>query len=330
VRLHEYESSGLTPAVLRLDARRRHPRDRTAIQPSKRIVTPGLSGTRSLHDGTVHWIRYVVRDALRSKRHDAISCTCSLPCSVALVRAPPPGAVFRVSFATFAFFLTHALLLLFQACWHVDRFSWIMKVLYWLVLLFVSYLLPEPFYANFYVHVSRVVAGAFLFLQIVILIDFAHALSEGWNKAEDDPKARMYQVLIIVVSLIALITSGVLLVLYYLWFGGSGCELNQFFISFTLCVTLVLIVMSITEKLSDKGGLLPASIVTLYCYWLCYSGLSSDPSSCNSLGGKQETTQLVVGLIVAAASIAYGQSRTHTHRTNEPRWHNELYGHTAS
>ena len=217
------------------------------------------------------------------------------------------GNVFRVSFATFVFFVTHAILLLFKSCWSVDRFSWVGKVLYWLALLVVAYLLPEQFYADFYVHVSRVVAGFFLLLQIVMLVDLAHSTNEKLNELAVGDKETLYKVVIIVLSLLCLIASGVGLGLFYHYFGGSDCKLNQFFISFTLCGTFLILVLCVSEKFSEKGGLLPASVVTLYCYWLCYSGLSSDPSSCNTVGRDQETTQLILGLIVATASIGWGQ-----------------------
>ncbi len=51
---------------------------------------------------------------------------------------------------------------------------------------------------------------------------------------------------------------------------------------------------------------MPASVVTIYCYYLCYSALSSDDSSCNTLHEKsQETAQLIVGMVLGAVSVSY-------------------------
>jgi hypothetical protein len=87
----------------------------------------------------------------------------------------------------------------------------------------------------------------------------------------------------------------------------GDCALNKFFISFTLCGTFLVCVLCVMERFHEKGGILPASIITLYCYWLCYSGLNSDPSTSCNKNQTQGPAQLIIGLIVAACSIAYGQ-----------------------
>ncbi len=43
----------------------------------------------------------------------------------------------------------------------------------------------------------------------------------------------------------------------------------------------------------------------LYCSWLVFSGLLSDPSGCNALGNKSDTASVVIGIFIAAFSIAY-------------------------
>lgn len=215
------------------------------------------------------------------------------------------GAVFRVSFATFVFFLAHALLLLAPICWRIDTFSWLGKFLAWVGLLVVAFLLPEEFYSDFYVHVARVVAGGFLFLQVVLLIDFAHTLNESWNEKE-------WRAAIVVVSLVLLLGSLAMLILFFIWWGS--CVLHQFFIALTLCGTFLLCVLCVLERFSEKGGLLPAAVVTAYCWWLCYSGISSDPSDCNTRG-EQGTAQLIIGILIAALSIAYAGWSTGTHKS---------------
>jgi len=56
----------------------------------------------------------------------------------------------------------------------------------------------------------------------------------------------------------------------------------------------------------EHGALLASAVVTTYCYWLGFSGLSSDPSSCNSLNsGSHETVHLVIGLLIASLTVTY-------------------------
>ena len=80
-------------------------------------------------------------------------------------------------------------------------------------------------------HVARIVGGFFLLLQVVILVDFAHGLNEKWMSVPDESQPR-YKALIVFVSLILLMGSGVVMVLCYLWWGD--CPLQKFFISWTL------------------------------------------------------------------------------------------------
>ena len=219
------------------------------------------------------------------------------------------ASVFRISFATFAFFMTHALLLCFPLCWLVDSYSWVLKVLYWFALIVLAFLLPEPFYRDFYLHVSRIVGGFFLLLQVVILVDFAHTLNEKWNDQPPE-KERMYKALILIVSLVLLLASLAVLVLLFVWW--DSCGLHKFFIGMTLAGTFLICALCVTEKFSERGGILPAAVITLYCYWLCYSGINSDPAECNHRS-TQGVAQLVIGLIVAAGSIAYAGWNVGTH-----------------
>jgi len=236
--------------------------------------------------------------------------SCTTPLCVAY------GAVFRVSFATFAFFLTHAILLLLPSCRRVDQFSWLPKLVYFCFLLVLSYVLPDPFYIDGYLHVSRVVGGIFLFLQIVILVDLAHTWNEKWahDDAVTEERLKWMRVGVVVVSLLMLCASIVILVFLFIWFGDSGCHLQKFFISFTLACTFLITLLCVSERFSEKGGLLPAATVTLYCYWLLYSALASDPSSCNPFAsGENDSTEVIIGLVVGALSISYAGWSTGTH-----------------
>lgn len=47
---------------------------------------------------------------------------------------------------------------------------------------------------------------------------------------------------------------------------------------------------------------MPAAVITLYCYWLCYSALSSDPSVCNTLKS-DEAPSIIIGLVLAGECV---------------------------
>lgn len=65
---------------------------------------------------------------------------------------------------------------------------------------------------------------------------------------------------------------------------------------------------------AQNGSLFPSAVVTLYCSYLCYSALQSEPHSyhCNGLG-KHFTaasgSTLAVGMIIAIVSVVYSALR---------------------
>lgn len=207
------------------------------------------------------------------------------------------GAVYRISWALFLFFFGHALLLLGKSCYRIDEASWWLKMPLFLALVVVAYFFPDDFYSG-YLYVARVIAGIFLVLQIVLLIHCAYSLNEDWTSEEKDWKCA-------VLSLAALLygLSIAACVLCFVYFAGSGCPTEQFFVAFTLILTFLASCLSISNYV-DKGGILPASFITAYAWWLCYSSLSSDPSSCNT-ANNNTTAQLIIALALGALSITY-------------------------
>lgn len=214
------------------------------------------------------------------------------------------GTVYRLSFALFVFFALHFLVLLVGGtrCAKIDYSSWLWKIILFLVLIVLCWIIPDNFYMNGYVHVARIGGAIFLLLQIVLLIDFAYSWNESWTS---DDRPNYYKILVMLASVVFIILSVLLAVFgfVYLASSGSDCRLGQFFIGFTITLTTLMIILSISNVV-DKGGLLPATIVTGYCYWLCFTALSSSPSSCNTLASTNNF-QLVTGILLGAASIAY-------------------------
>ena len=91
-----------------------------------------------------------------------------------------------------------------------------------------------------------------------------------------------------------------------IFFGGSGCHLEKFFIAFTFVLTFILSAISVSPWIENGGGILPAAVVTLYSYWLLFTALTSDPTTCNSVSSRsREFAPLVIGLLLTACSVTY-------------------------
>ena len=78
-----------------------------------------------------------------------------------------------------------------------------------------------------------------------------------------------------------------------------------------LCSSLTHLLLGLQAQ---NGSLFPSAVVTLYCSYLCYSALQSEPHSyqCNGLG-KHFTaasgSTLAVGMVIAIVSLVYSALR---------------------
>lgn len=77
-----------------------------------------------------------------------------------------------------------------------------------------------------------------------------------------------------------------------------------------------------------NGSLLPAAVISLYCAYLCYTGLSSEPRNyeCNGLNKSKAvtTSTLVLGMVTTVLSVLYsalraGSSTTFLSPPSSPR-----------
>ncbi|KAG6415722.1 hypothetical protein SASPL_123137 [Salvia splendens] len=147
---------------------------------------------------------------------------------------------------------------------------------------------------------SKFGSGLFLLVQVVLLLDFVH----GWNEKWVGYDEKFWYMALLVISLLSYLAafsfSGVL---FYLFTpSGHNCGLNTFFI----------------EKVG--GSILPASVISLYIMYLCYTGLASEPrdDECNGLHSHSNavsTSSLGIGLITTVLSVVYSAVRAGSSRT---------------
>lgn len=215
------------------------------------------------------------------------------------------GAVYRISFVMCILFLMIYLALWFKNSLGTHTSLWGVKILYIVVMLILSFVFIPNDLFDVYANIARFVSAVFLLLQIIILIDFAYSWHESWIPEEEKPDQRDYRIPYIIACLLMWGASITLFVFSLDWFraGSSTCARNTFFIAFTLAFTVSFTLLSITNFVNK--GLLTPSVVSLYCFLLLYSSLSSDPSDCNSLRTGNDAAQIIIGIAIAAVSITY-------------------------
>jgi len=220
-------------------------------------------------------------------------------------------AVFRISFGSFVFFSFMALTLYGVKTRGEGRAktlhhgAWGVKGMLWVILMVVPFFLPNGFMAG-YAWVAKIGSGIFLIIQMVIILDFAMTWNENW--VEKDSDKWLYALLAVTVG--AYTASFTLIGFLYNWFTTHhACTLNKWIISITVVLCVALSVISLLPKVKG-GSLMPSSIISLYCVYLCYSALTSEPVhyECNGLAhikGDLSESSMAMGMIISLCAVAY-------------------------
>lgn len=95
--------------------------------------------------------------------------------------------------------------------------------------------------------------------------------------------------------------------------GAGSCSLNVSLITVALLVCVVFSLLSL-HPAARGGSLFPSAIISLYCMYLCYSALQSEPRdyACNGLGQRLTAASgstLAIGMLLTLASVVYSAFR---------------------
>ena len=137
-----------------------------------------------------------------------------------------------------------------------------------------------------YAQVARALAGVYLVMQLVVLLDFIYRLNNSLIDREG------------CVPVLVTLTAGCYVTglvgigfQYHMFAPSASCGLNIFLITFTLVLGVASGVVSVLPKRSKDSGLFTASAVFLYAVFLSFSALNSEPNStsdqCERYAGTQ-------------------------------------------
>jgi len=198
---------------------------------------------------------------------------------------------------------------------------WGPKVLLWILLIVVSFFIPNGFFIFWGNYVSLIGATIFILLGLVLLVDFAHSWTETCLENWENSDSNLWQ-WVLISSTAAMYAGSITLTgLLYAYFAGSGCTLNRFFISFNLALCIIITILCIhplVQEHNPRSGLAQSGMVAAYCTYLIVSAVSNhEHESCNPLrrGGAASgtrTTTVVLGAIFTFLAIAYSTSRAAT------------------
>merc|ERR1712071_146270 len=194
--------------------------------------------------------------------------------------------LYRVSFAYLLFFGAFSLLMIKVKTSNDMRSGlqngyWGVKFIAIISLIIACFFIPQGGFDSFLYVIGCMCGGFFLLWQLLILIDFAHAWNEGLlgRLEASDGGEGCAKFSLIFFSLGQLILSLVGIILLYVYFGGSDCSLNNFFITMALILCIICAIFSMLPSVQEAqptSGLLQAAVVGLYIVYLTFSAVSNE------------------------------------------------------
>lgn len=193
---------------------------------------------------------------------------------------------------------------------------WGPKVALWLILVVISFLIPNPFFMFYGSTVSLIGATLFILVGLVLLIDFAHSWSETCLEKWEETDSPFWKFTLIGSTLSLFIVQIVLVAIQYAFFAGRGCGLNQFFISFNLALSVLVTVLSVSpavQEANPRSGLAQSGMVVAYTAYLVMSAIANHDDGaegegkCNPLQARAagaKSGMVVLGAVFTFLAIA--------------------------
>ncbi|XP_027707360.1 serine incorporator 3 [Vombatus ursinus] len=200
-------------------------------------------------------------------------------------------AVYRINFALAIFFFLFFLLMLNVKSSKDPRAAvhngfWFFKIVAIVGLMVGSFYIPGGPFSTAWYYIGMFGAAIYILIQLILLVDCAHSLNEGWvNRMEEGNARCWYAVLLSFTSFFYILSFIGMVLLYVFYTKTDACTENKLFISLNLIFCIVVSIVSILPKIQEhqpRSGLLQSSIITAYTIYLTWSAMSNEPDrTCN-------------------------------------------------
>jgi hypothetical protein len=161
-----------------------------------------------------------------------------------------------------------------------------------------AFFIPEGSFGETWMYFGMVGGFCFILIQLILIVDFAHSWAEAWvgNYEETESRGWYFALMAITFLNYALTLTGTILLfvfftkvsnpftspdhLFTTTLQSDGCDLNKFFISINLILSVIVSVISILPAVQEnlaRSGLLQSSVVSLYVTYLTWSALANSP-----------------------------------------------------
>ncbi len=225
--------------------------------------------------------------------------------------------VHRINFALAVFHLVLGLLLMGIRSTKnpraiIQNSFWGLKIVLWISFIILTFFIPDSFFIFWGNHFAMFFSVIFLFIGLVLLIDFAHSWAELCLQQIEDSDSNIWIFLLVGSTLGMYIGAIVLTTLMYIFFAHGGCSMNQAAITINLILMLIVSGASIhpiVQEFNPQAGLAQSAMVSIYCTYLIVCAVVSEPDdlSCNPLVRSRgtRTASIVIGAIFTFLAIGY-------------------------
>ncbi|KAI9501709.1 Membrane protein tms1 [Coemansia spiralis] len=195
----------------------------------------------------------------------------------------------------------------------VQNGYWMIKIVGWLVLAVLSFVIPNGFFQFYSKYVAMAGAAVFLLVQLVLLVDFAYNMAESCIARWEETGRPLWRNLLVSGTIGTYAAVLVMTVVNYVFFAHEGCTRNQVFITLNMVVCIGVSVCAVHPRVQEanlKSGLAQAGMVTAYASYLVTSALAGAPAGepvCNPLASaaSARVTMAVVGAFFTIGAICY-------------------------
>jgi len=207
---------------------------------------------------------------------------------------------------------------------------WGPKILAWIVLVVLSFFIPNEFFVVWGNYFALAGSVLFILYGLILLIDAAHTWAETCLEKYEATENRTWEIILVGSTFGMYAGALAMIIVSYIFFAGSGCSLNQTFISLNLVLAAIVTAMAIhpiIQEYNSRSGLAQSAMVCIYATYLTLSAvcngtalyvifLTLEPTDkkCNPLtvGSGSRVTMVILGAMFTFLAIAYSTTRAAT------------------
>uniref|UniRef100_A0A158N8M2 Serine incorporator 1 n=4 Tax=Onchocerca TaxID=6281 RepID=A0A158N8M2_ONCVO len=200
-------------------------------------------------------------------------------------------AVYRVCAAVVIFFFTLMILMLGvkssrDARSKIQNGFWFFKYVFVIAIIIGLFYVSSESISSPLMWIGLIGGFIFILLQLILIVDFAHSLAEGWMEKYEENESRTCYCGLLTFTFLTYMLAVVALILMYMFYtAGNSCYMPKLFISLNIILCLLVSALSILPRIQERmprSGLLQSSFITLYVMYITWSALINNPDKeCN-------------------------------------------------